>query len=183
VEEDSETRALLLLLTGRPGVGKTTIIRAVSQRLPDIHPAGFYTEEIRAGRVRRGFRLVTFEGEIAVMADVDFPAPRIGKYGVAVATIDRFAANLPDASEQSPICLIDEIGKMECLSTVFVRAMRRVIESGRTIVATVGERGGGFIQEVKGYEDAELWLVTEATRDRLPDRVVEWVDEHTRPPR
>jgi nucleoside-triphosphatase len=174
---------MLLLLTGRPGVGKTTIIRAVSQRLPDIHPAGFYTEEIRAGHVRRGFRLVTFEGETAVMADVDFPAPRVGKYGVAVATIDRFAAKLPEASERTPLCLIDEIGKMECLSTVFVRSMRGVIDSGRTVVATVGERGGGFIQEVKRHDDAELWQVTEPTREELPNRVVEWIDEHTRPRR
>jgi nucleoside-triphosphatase len=174
---------MLLLLTGRPGVGKTTIVRTVVQRLRDIHPAGFYTEEIRQGRVRRGFRLVTFDGESATMADVDFPPPRVGKYGVAVATIDRFAANLPEVSERSPICLIDEIGKMECLSTVFVRSMRRVIESGRTLVATVGERGGGFIQEVKRYDDAVVWQVTEATRDRLPDRVVEWIDEHTRPRR
>ncbi|MGE5833708.1 MAG: nucleoside-triphosphatase [Acidobacteriota bacterium] len=170
-------------MTGRPGIGKTTVIRAVSQRLPDIHPAGFYTEEIRAGRVRRGFRLVTFEGETAVMADVDFRPPRVGKYGVEVATIDRFAAKLPEASERTPLCLIDEIGKMECLSTVFVRSMRRMIESDRTIVATVGERGGGFIDEVKRHDAAELWRVTETTRNGLPDRVVEWIDEHIRPRR
>lgn len=174
---------MLLLLTGRPGVGKTTIVRTVGQRLRDIHPPGFYTEEIRQGRVRRGFRLVTFEGETATMADVDFPPPRVGKYGVAVATIDRFAAMLPEATRQSPICLIDEIGKMECLSKVFVHAMRDLIQSDQTIVATVGERGGGFIDEVKRRDDAELWRVTETTRDELPGRVVEWIDEHTRPRR
>ena len=79
----------VLLLTGRPGVGKTTIIRAVAQRLADTRPAGFYTEEVRAGRARRGFRLVTFEGETAIMADVDFPPPRVGRYGVDVATIEQ----------------------------------------------------------------------------------------------
>jgi nucleoside-triphosphatase len=169
---------MFLLLTGRPGIGKTTIVRAVGETFRSVRPAGFYTEEIREGRVRRGFRLMTFDGETATMADVDFPPPRVGKYGVAVATIDRFAANLPEVSERSPICLIDEIGKMECLSTVFVRSMRRVIEGGRTVVATVGERGGGFIDEVKRHNDAELWRVTEDTRDGLPDRVVRWIDEH-----
>jgi len=169
---------MLLLLTGRPGIGKTTVVRAVGESFRSVRPAGFYTEEIREGRVRRGFRLVTFDGDTATMADVDFPPPRVGKYGVDVPTIDRFAAMLPEATRQSPICLIDEIGKMECLSKVFVRSMRRVIESGRTLVATVGERGGGFIQEVKRHDDAEVWQVTETTRDRLPDRVVEWIDEH-----
>jgi nucleoside-triphosphatase len=174
---------MLLLLTGRPGVGKTTAIRAVAQRLRDIRPAGFYTEEIRAGRGRCGFRLVTFEGESAIIAHVDFPPPRVGKYGVDVATIDRFAARLPEASRQSPICLIDEIGKMECLSTVFVQSMRHVIEGGRAIVATVGERGGGFIEEVKHHDKAELWRVIETTRDGLPDRVAGWIDEHALPRR
>lgn len=169
---------MLLLLTGRPGIGKTTVVRAVGETFRSVRPAGFYTEEIREGRMRRGFRLVTFDGESASMADVDFPPPRVGKYGVDVAAIDRFAANLPEVSERSPICLIDEIGKMECLSTVFVRSVRRVIESGRTLVATVGERGGGFIDEVKRHHDAELWRVTETTRDGLPDRVVRWIDEH-----
>lgn len=170
----------LLLLTGRPGVGKTTIIRAVGERLRDMQPAGFYTEEIRAGRERRGFRLVTFDGETGIMADVDFLPPRVGRYGVDVAMIDRFAASLPDATKQAPVCLVDEIGKMECLSKVFVRTVRDLIESGRTIVATVGERGGGFIDEVKHHDEAELWRVTETTRDELPDRVARWIDEHVR---
>jgi nucleoside-triphosphatase len=174
---------MLLLLTGRPGVGKTTVIRAVGQSVRHLRPTGFYTEEIRADRVRRGFRLATFDGETATMADVDFPPPHVGKYGVDVAAIDRFAAMLPAATTQSPICLIDEIGKMECLSKVFVHAMRDLIESDLTIVATVGERGGGFIEEVKRHDDAELWRVTETGRDELPARVVRWIDEHTRPRR
>jgi len=174
---------MLLLLTGRPGIGKTTVVRAVGESFRSVRPAGFYTEEIREGRVRRGFRLVTFDGETALMADVDFPPPRVGKYGVDVATIDRFAAMLPESTRQSPLCLIDEIGKMECLSKVFVHAMRGVIESDQTIVATVGERGGGFIDEVKRHDDAELWRVTETSRDELPARVVRWIDEHTRPRR
>jgi nucleoside-triphosphatase len=172
---------MLLLLTGRPGVGKTTIIRAVGERFRDMRPTGFYTEEIRPGHTRRGFRLVTFDDETETIADVDFPPPRVGKYGVDVATIDRFAARLPDASKQSPICLIDEIGKMECLSAVFVHSMRGLIKSGQTVVATVGERGGGLIDEVKHHSEAELWRVTEATRDGLPDRVARWIDEHTHP--
>jgi nucleoside-triphosphatase len=180
-----------LLLTGRPGVGKTTVLRVAARQLARFHPAGFYTEEIRVGRERRGFRLITFDGEEAIIAHVDLPPPRISKYGVDVAAIDRFAASLsldaagdkpldsardkPNRRDRSSIYLVDEIGKMECLSAVFVDVMRRVVESGRPLVATVAERGGGFIAEVKRRRDVEMWTVTQSTRDTLPDRIVSWI--------
>jgi nucleoside-triphosphatase len=169
--------SVALLLTGRPGVGKTTIIRTVGRTLERLPIVGFCTEEIRVGRERRGFRLVTFDGDEAIIAHVGFPPPCVGKYGVDVPTIDRFAASLQETGDRPAIYLIDEIGKMECMSAVFVRAMRRLIESRRPLVATVGERGSGFIDEVKRHDTAEVWTVTETTRDRLPDRVVEWLEE------
>jgi nucleoside-triphosphatase len=164
-----------LLLTGRPGVGKTTAVRTAARRLEDVRLTGFYTEEIRAGGARRGFRLVTFKGEHAIIAHVDLPSPRVSKYGVDVATIDRFAEALESVDDRAAVYLIDEIGKMECLSSTFVEAVRRLIETGRPVVATVAQRGGGFIEEVKRRPDVEVWTVTQATRDGLSDRIVAWI--------
>ena len=80
----------LLLLTGPPGVGKTTALRRVCDALAIKPLCGFYTEEVRAGGVRQGFRLVTFDGEERTIADVRRPgAPRVGKYGVDMAAIVR----------------------------------------------------------------------------------------------
>jgi nucleoside-triphosphatase len=167
---------MALLLTGRPGVGKTTIIRAVGRALGHLPLVGFFTEEIRVGRERRGFRLVTFGGEEAVIAHVEFPPPRVSKYGVDVGSIERFARDLRDTGDPSAgIYLIDEIGRMECLSGTFVRVMRHLVDGGRPLVATVGERGGGFIDEVKHLPTVELWTVTPATRDGLPDRIIVWL--------
>lgn len=172
---------MALLLTGRPGVGKTTALREAATKLARLHLAGFYTEEIRAGRDRQGFRLVTLDGEEAIIAHVDLPPPRVSKYGVDVAAIDRFAAVLRDRRGRGAIYLIDEIGKMECMSAAFVEAMRSLLDSGRALVATVAQRGGGFIADVKRRADVELWTVTPATRDALPDRIVAWVRDARRP--
>jgi nucleoside-triphosphatase len=56
-----------LLLTGAPGVGKTTVIRRVATQLEMRQLRGFYTEEIREGGERRGFRLLGFQGQERVV--------------------------------------------------------------------------------------------------------------------
>ncbi len=46
----------VLLLTGRPGLGKTAVIRKVPEALPRERLGGFYTEEVPEHGRRRGFR-------------------------------------------------------------------------------------------------------------------------------
>jgi nucleoside-triphosphatase THEP1 len=53
-----------LLLTGPPGVGKTTLLARVVRALDGRIVRGFLTEEMRAGRQRVGFRLVTVDGAV-----------------------------------------------------------------------------------------------------------------------
>jgi nucleoside-triphosphatase len=85
----------ILLLTGAPGIGKTTIIKKVAERFKGKRLSGFYTEEIREHGERRGFRLVIFDGQERVIAHVDFPrAHCVGKYGVDVAALDEVVAPL-----------------------------------------------------------------------------------------
>lgn len=164
------------LITGRPGVGKTTAIRKVAASLSGLLLRGFYTEEIRVAGERRGFRLVTLDGHERVMAHVSVRGPhRVGKYGVDVALVDDVADSVLAASAPADLYLVDEIGKMECLSSRFVGAMRALLDSTRPVVATVAQRGGGFIAEVKQREDVLLWEVTPGNRDGLPDRVRAWL--------
>jgi nucleoside-triphosphatase len=156
-------------------VGKTTVIRAVAASLAGQRLRGFYTEEVRSGGTRRGFRLVTFDGRERIMSDVALRTPhRVGKYGVDVAVVDEMAA-AELAIRHGTVYLVDEIGKMECLSAKFVAAMRRLLDSPVTVVATVAQRGSGFIAEVRQRKDVELWEVTPANRDELPQRIVEWL--------
>src|SRR5512134_938001 len=117
----------VLLLTGVPGIGKTTVIRRVADRLQNREIGGFYTEEIREDSDRRGFRLVGFDGSEGVIAHVDFPkVPRVGKYGVDVEEIDEAADRL-SLDPAAEIYLVDEIGKMECLSDPFVSALQALL--------------------------------------------------------
>ena len=123
-----------------------------------------------------------------MIADVDFRGTsRVGRYGVDVAAIDRLADTAlrprPFDSAQgrrgAAIFIIDEIGRMECLSARFVEAAQTLLDAGRLVVATVGQRGSGFIADVKRRPDAELWDVTRQNRDEIPARVLAWIAART----
>jgi nucleoside-triphosphatase THEP1 len=47
------------------------------------------------------------------------------------------------------------------------------------VVATVAQRGAGFIDEVKRREDCELWTLTRANRDAMAQRILAWIAERT----
>ncbi len=174
---DAAREPRVLLLTGVPGVGKTTAIRAVARRLAGRSLAGFYTEELRQHGRRQGFRLIGFGGEQGVIAHVDFPSTRrVGKYGVDVAGMDRLAMATLRPKGPDTIYLVDEIGKMECLSTRFVAAMRALLATTNPVIATIARTGAGFIGEVKARPDVVLWEITHANREAMPDRLLAWLE-------
>ena len=151
------------------------MLRTVADALPATRLAGFVTEEIRVRGERRGFALVTFGGRRMIMADVARPGPpRVGKYGVDVGVLETVARTAL-AVRARTMYVVDEIGKMECLSPAFVEATRALLDARVPLVATVGQRGSGFIAAVKRRPDVRLWEVTRANRDAMPTRVLEWI--------
>lgn len=171
-----------ILLTGSPGVGKTTAIRRIAAGLDGRRIRGFVTDEVRVGGERRGFRLETFDGRSAVLAHVDIRSPdRVGKYGVDVEALDDVVGEAL-ALDPGAIYLVDEIGKMECLSGRFVAAMEALLDSDLPVIATVAARGEGLIDRAKRRADVGVLTVTRANRDDVPARAIAWITARARMP-
>ncbi|GAB4338081.1 MAG: NTPase [Candidatus Abyssubacteria bacterium] len=164
--------AAKILLTGVPGVGKTTVIRGVARLLGD-RAAGFYTEERREGKRRVGFDLITLDGKRARLSHVHInSAHRVGRYGVDVEAINSLGAStIEKAVGQSRIIIIDEIGKMELFSASFRDAVTKAFESDNPVVAVIMKKSHPFADSIKRRSDVQLIEVTQSNRDVLPARI------------
>lgn len=157
-----------ILLTGLPGCGKTTATMEIVGRLGPERIAGFYTQEIRQNDTRKGFGWTRLDGATGILAHVDIKGPfRVGKYGVDVAGFEKEVVPILDTGKTSAkLFVIDEIGKMECLSEAFAAAIRELFASNRSVLATVARKGTGLISEVKNYPGTRLYNLTRQNRDK-----------------
>jgi len=157
-----------IFLTGLPGCGKTTLIRGLADRFPKL-VTGFYTEEVRDEKGQRvGFDLVSHTGERAVFARKGGGSrKRVGKYSVFIEPLEKWGMELLRPSPDRPLVILDEVGKMECLSRVFQERVLELVDSSYAILGSVALRGGGLIARIHKDQNVDCREVTQGNRDRL----------------
>ncbi|CAM0512796.1 unnamed protein product [Fasciola hepatica] len=154
--ELAQHRNALLLITGKPGSGKTTLISRVFAELKKqtrISTTGFLTEEVREAPDRRS-RRIGFDVVLLDNPDIRAPlarcvdslmslsprsSPRVGQYVVNVqsfeqlavpciqSVLDKLNTSSNSSSERPAVCVIDEIGKMELLCPIFAGRLEKLL--------------------------------------------------------
>ncbi|MHC4117500.1 MAG: NTPase [Planctomycetota bacterium] len=164
-----------ILLTGLPGCGKTTAIMKIVAGLASENVAGFYTQEIRERRVRKGFRWKRLDGGAGILAHVDIKSPfKVSKYCVDVAGFEASVVPVLDVEiSDADLIVIDEIGKMECFSKKFVEAVRRLFDSDKSVLATIAQKGAGLISEIKNHPNAKLITLSRDNRDEMVAEIIQ----------
>jgi nucleoside-triphosphatase len=166
------------LITGQPGVGKTTLVCRLAEELAELEPVGFYTSEIRARGRRVGFELCSFDGTSSLLSHVDVRSRhRVGRYGVDLAGFERFLDQIGLQSDQDGLLIIDEIGKMECYCDTFCHLVERWLNSRVVFVATIAQKAGGFIGQIRERASAQRFTVTATNRDSLPKEIAARIRE------
>jgi nucleoside-triphosphatase len=163
-----------VLLTGQPGVGKTSLIRKLPAAVPRTW-GGFYTQELRGNGGRLGFEIITLDGQRAVLAHVHRRGPpRVGKYGVYVENVDAVAVPAVErAVREAEYVAIDEIGKMELLSDAFRAAVLHAVQSPKTVVGTILWRSHPWTDALRCTPDVSVITVTLANRESLLDSIIQ----------
>jgi nucleoside-triphosphatase len=163
-----------ILLTGRPRVGKTTIIKEVVRKLPG-RAGGFYTEEVRERGQRQGFKIVTLDGQEGILAHVGIKSRmRVSKYGVSLADLEDIGvAAIREAMAHKDYVVIDEIGKMELFSQVFKDAVCEAVHSDKPVLGTITLASHPWADRVKALPEVTVIEVTEANRDSIARQVLD----------
>ena len=164
------------LLTGRPGTGKTSIIKQAVAGMRS-KAGGFYTEEIRSQGVREGFRLVTLDGHSAILAHIDIHSQyRVSKYGVDIGSLDRIGVSaLYQAAEECDLVVVDEIGKMELFSANFREAVLHIIDSGKKVLGTIMLSPNPWADAIKRQPQVNLVSVTRANYHQVLEELRHWL--------
>ena len=168
-----------VFLTGIPGIGKSTVVRKVVQRIQqdDVKVGGMTTADLRSGSVRIGFEIRNLmTGEAGVLAHVSqATGPRIGKYRVKNEDLDRIGAEaIISAIEHADLIAIDEVGPMELTSRRFKDAVQAALASGKSLLGTVHRNAQDpLVQAIRIDPAIEVIEVTNENRDSLPKVLLE----------
>jgi len=165
------------LLTGQPGTGKTRIIKQAIAEMKG-KAGGFYTEEIRSQGVRQGFKLVTLEGQTAILAHINFHGPyRVSKYGVDVDSLDKVGVSaLNQAAQECDLVVIDEIGKMELFSAKFREAVSNILNSGQRLLGTIMLSPNPYADAIKRQPQVNLVTVTRTNHQQVLEELRDWLN-------
>jgi nucleoside-triphosphatase len=164
-----------ILITGPPGCGKSTVVEKVVERI-DRPATGFFTREIGKKGRRVGFSITTLDGRQGVLAHEDTESPwRVSKYGVNAQHIHEIAVPSMIPADNNQIVVIDEIGKMECMSSKFRETLIRVLDSPNLVIGSISQKGSAFIHGIKERSDVKLIHVTPHNRDFLVEEIVNFL--------
>lgn len=137
-----KVRLVKLIITGRPGVGKSTLFNSIVSTLKEsgFKVGGVIAPEVRERGVRVGFKIVNLlTGEEAWLAKKNYVSTvKVGSYGVLVNEANELIQRaLESAIEQADIIAIDEVGPMELKLPSFKPLLIRTLDSAKPLVLVI----------------------------------------------
>jgi len=167
------------LITGRPGIGKTTAILKIVEALRKngVSVGGVISLEIREKGTRVGFKLVDIETKReGILAHVKVHSnERVGKYGVNLEDLKNIASQaILSAVQNSEVVVCDEIGPMELYSKEFKEAVFKAINSQKIFVGTVHYKARDELIDY-ARSKANVVELTLTNRNEIPMKIVEQI--------
>ncbi len=172
---DLRTEKHVFLITGAPGIGKTTaLIRTLSiLRQNSYAIGGMVSREVRENGVRIGFEIIDlYDQKQGWLAQINRTnGPQFGKYHVNLKDLENIGARaILNAIGICDIVAIDEIGPMELFSQEFRNSVTVALKSNKLIIAVVHWKAKDkLIIDIKSRTDTEIFEVTYENRNEIAE--------------
>lgn len=163
-----------LLITGLPGCGKTTLIKEILEELK-IPARGFFTEEIREGRERIGFKIKTLSKKEGILAKKGIESPyKVSKYGVILKDLEEIGVKeIEEGLKENCLIVVDEIGKMEIFSQKFREIILRALDSKNKVLGTIMLKPNSFCDKIKKRKDTKVFYLTRENFQNIKKEIKE----------
>jgi nucleoside-triphosphatase len=134
----------IIVLTGAPGVGKTTALIRVARELKErgVKVGGIVSRELRTNNnMRIGFEFIDLTtNDRNVLASITGNGPKVGRYFVNVAGCRFAAERLMNAVRNSDVIICDEIGPMELKSREFIDSAMNLLDVEKKVIVVVHQK-------------------------------------------
>lgn len=165
-----------LIISGTPGVGKTTLVKDAFFRFQSM-ARGFITEELRRGGVREGFVIKSMDGRSGLFASRAISSPvKLNKYGIDLNVLEGMGvSSLRAGLSEKKIIVIDEIGAMEMFSRAFCETVVECMASPCPVLATMRGGSKSFTDSLARMSDTETLSLNRRNYPDVAQEVREWV--------
>lgn len=170
-----------IFLTGRPGVGKTSVLLRVIKRLKNqgLRVGGMISQEARRGATRVGFRLIDItSGRSGWLAHIhEESGPSVGKYRVNLHDLQHIGVTaIQSAIETADVVIVDEVGPMELCSAAFKKTVIRALQSSKILIGVLHHRARDpLISVIHTTPQIHIVEVTLANRRQLHETVFDMI--------
>ncbi len=166
-------------ITGLPGAGKTYALLRVIEMLQndeELAIGGMIDEPIGDGRHKTGFTVRDLAtGDTAVFASTEIESKiMVGKIGVDLSKLEEIGVKaIREACEKCDIIVIDEVGKMEVESQLFIDAVKDALDADKPMIITLHKKSRNpLLQDIRRRDDVRILEVTPTNRNLLPYKIV-----------
>ena len=157
-----------VIITGAPGIGKTTLIKHLIRDLTPVIIRGFYKEAILENDVVKGYRMITARFDEQIIAHIYFEGPeKFENFGINIDGLNKLVERELNISNGAELFIVDEIGRMECLSHSFCHSIQKILDSNIPMIASVGQILTSELKAIKSRKDISVIQVTQKNRETL----------------
>jgi nucleoside-triphosphatase len=171
-----------IILQGRPGIGKSTILKKVYSLLESKNPKGCIVEEERENGDRVGFRIKYLpEGSLTKLASINekLSDAYLSKYSINIDAIENeMIPYMLSMKSESPhgVFIFDEIGRMQQKSEKFVQAVDHIMSISKPVIATIVYDDEIWARKYKSNTENFVITVTELNRDCIASLIKTMLD-------